>query len=41
METTIQKHYDKVLNDYCTNADSVIKDFLFVNRRRGGLEENK
>ena len=38
---TIQILYDKVLFDGFPNADQVLKDFLFVTRHRGDLEENK
>ena len=41
VKTTTQIHYDKGLFDGFPNADKVLKDFLFVTRRRGDLEENK
>ena len=39
VKTTIQILYDKGFFDNFPNADSVLKDFLFVTRRRGDLEE--
>ena len=39
VKTTIQIFYDKGLFDDYANAEEVIKDFLFVTRRRGDLEE--
>ena len=33
--------YDKGLFDGFPNADEVLKDFLFVTRHRGNLEQNK
>ena len=39
VKTTIQIPYDKGLFDNFQNAEEVVKDFLFVTRRRGGLEE--
>ena len=41
VETTIQILYDKGLFEGFPNADEVLKDFLFVTRRRGDLEQNK
>ena len=40
VKTTIHIFYDKGLFDSFPNADGVLKDFLFVIRRRGGLEES-
>ena len=39
MKTTIQFLYDKGLFDAFPNADKVLKDFLFANRRRFDMEE--
>ena len=39
VETTIQLLYDKSLFDSFQNAEEVLKDFLFITRRRGDLEE--
>ena len=39
MKTTFQILYDKGLFDAFPNADKVIKDFLFVTRRRADLKE--
>ena len=39
VKTTIQILYDKGLFDNYANADEVLKDFLFVTRRRGDLEK--
>ena len=39
MKTTIQTIYDKGLFDNFQNDEEVLKDFLFVTRRRGDLEE--
>ena len=39
LETTIQVFYDKGLLDNYADAKEVLKDFLFVTRRRGDLEE--
>ena len=39
VKTTIQILYDKGLFDNYANAEEVLKDFLFVTRRRGDLEE--
>ena len=36
---TIQLLYDTGLLDAFPNADKVLKDFLFVTRRRGDLEK--
>ena len=36
---TIQKLFDKGLFDSFPNADKVLKDFLFVTRRRPGLKK--
>ena len=36
---TIQILYDKGLFDNYANAEEISKDFLFVTRRRGDLEE--
>ena len=41
MKTNIQKLYDKGFFDGFSNADEVLKDFLFVTRPRGDLQENK
>ena len=41
MRTTVQILYDKGFFDIFANADEVLKDFLFVTRRRGDLKENK
>ena len=40
IKTTIQILYDKGLFDSFQNAEEVLKDFLFVTRRRGDLEDN-
>ena len=40
VKTTIQILYDRGLFDNYANADKVLKDFLFVTRRRGDLSEN-
>ena len=40
VKTTIQILYDKGLFDNFQNAEEVLKDFLFVTRRRGDLSEN-
>ena len=39
MKTTIQILYDKGLIDKFQNADKVVKDFLFITRRRPDLSE--
>ena len=39
VKTTIQILYDKELFDAFPNADKVLKNFLFVARRRGDLEK--
>ena len=39
VKTTIQILYDKGLFDAFPNADEVLKDFLFVTRRRDDLEK--
>ena len=39
MNSTIQILYDKSLFDNFQNAEEVLKDFLFVTRRRGDLED--
>ena len=39
VKTTIQILYDKGLFDNFQNAEEVLKDFLFVTRRRGDLSE--
>ena len=39
VKTTIQVLYDKGLFDIFQNSEEVLKDFLFVTRRRGDLEE--
>ena len=39
MKTTIQILYDKKLIEGFSNAGDVLKDFLFVTRRRGDLEQ--
>ena len=39
VKTTIQILYDKGLFDAFPNADKVLKNFLFVTRRRGDLEK--
>ena len=39
VKTTIQILYDKGLFDNFKNAEEVLKDFLFVTRRRGYLED--
>ena len=41
VKTTIQKFYDKSLVDSFSNGEAVLKNFLFVTRRRGDLEESK
>ena len=41
VKTTIQLLYDTGLFDGFPNADEVLKDFLFVRRRRGDLVERK
>ena len=41
VKTTIQILCDKGLFDAFPNADKVLKDFLFVTRRKPDLEENK
>ena len=41
MKTTIQILYDKGLFDNFPNADNVLKDFMFVTRRKVVLEEVK
>ena len=42
VKTTIQILYDKSLFDNYVNADKILKDLLFVTRRRGDLsEQNK
>ena len=41
LKTTIQLLYDRGLFDKFPNADSVLKHFLFVTRRRVDLEKNK
>ena len=40
VKTTIQILYDKGLFDNYVNADKILKDFLFVTRRRGDLSED-
>ena len=40
VKTTIQILYDKGLFDNFQNAEEVLKDFLFVTRRRGDLSED-
>ena len=39
VKTTIQIPYDRGLFDNFQNAEEVLKDFLFVTRRRGDLEK--
>ena len=39
VKTTIQILYDKGLFKNYSNADEVLKDFLFTTRRKGDLEE--
>ena len=39
MKTTFQILYDRGLFDNYANADEVLKDFLFVTRRRADLEK--
>ena len=39
VKTTIQILYDRGLFDNFQNAEEVLKDFLFVTRRRGDLEK--
>ena len=39
VKTTIQIHYDKGLFDNFSNADSVLKDFVFVTRRKADSKE--
>ena len=39
VKTTIQIVYDRGLFDNFQNAEEVLKDFLFVTRRRGDLEK--
>ena len=39
VKTTFHILYDKGLLDNYANADKVLKDFLFVTRRRGDLEQ--
>ena len=39
--TNFQILYDKRLFDNYANTDEVLKDFLFVTRHKGDLEENK
>ena len=39
MRTTIQILYDKGLFDKFSNTAEILKDVLFVTRRRGGLEK--
>ena len=39
VKTTIQILYDRGLFDNFQNAEEVLKDFLFVTRRRGNLEK--
>ena len=39
MKTTLQILYDKGLLDNFPNADKVLKDFLFVTRRRPDLKK--
>ena len=41
MKTTIQILYDKGLFDEYNNAESFLKEFMFVTRRRADLEEVK
>ena len=41
VKTTIQILYEKRLFDSYPNADEVLKDFLFVRRQRGDLQESK
>ena len=41
VKTTKKVFYDKKLVEGFPNADEVIKDFLFVTRRRSSLEESK
>ena len=38
-KTTIQLLYDKVLFDSFSNTDEILKDFLFLSRRRPDLSE--
>ena len=40
VKTTIQILYDKGLFDNFQNSEEVLKDFLFVTRRRGDLSED-
>ena len=40
VKTTIQILYDKGFIDNFQNAEEVLKDFLFVTRRRGDLSED-
>ena len=40
VKTTIQILFDKGLFDNYTNAEEVLKDFLFTTRRRPDLEDN-
>ena len=37
MKTTLQLFYDKSLFDSFPNADKVLKEFMFVTRRRPDL----
>ena len=39
LKTTIQTCFDEGLFDGFTNAEKVVKDFLFVTRRRADLEK--
>ena len=39
VKTTLQKFYDQGFFDEYDNADAVLEDFLFVERRRPDLEE--
>ena len=39
VKTTIQILYDRGLFDNFQNAEEVLKDFLFVTRRRGDIEK--
>ena len=41
VKTTIQILHDRGLFDNFQNAEEVLKDFLFVTRRRGDLEKIK
>ena len=41
VKTTIQILFDENLFDNSSNADEVLKDFLFATRRKGDLQQSK